>query len=211
MNIGEAAPKLGVDSAALCPASAEPRFTEVWERMQQEPPCSACGQPLRTTGVVRDRVHGPRWFDRCRDSFLATPPILRRPLSQAITDIREAAAEVGLRTVLYTDEDGWQDELRGSICRSARQPNRNGGIFRRLPRDRPKSPRDRRCRSSVRPGACEPRSRFQRPPHGRFGIRSGSMPVEGGDTRMAAGDDLTIGAGTFRSLPSTKGEAWRTS
>ncbi|MFH9067607.1 hypothetical protein ACH4GM_41435 [Streptomyces coeruleorubidus] len=95
MNIGEAARKLGVDAAALCPASAEPRFTEVRERMQQEPSCSACGQPSRTTGIVRDRVHGPRWLDRCRDCSLATPPILRRPLSQAITDIRETAAEVG--------------------------------------------------------------------------------------------------------------------
>ncbi|MFD5134298.1 hypothetical protein [Streptomyces olindensis] len=113
MNIGEAAHKLGVDPAALCPAPAEPRFTEVWERMQQEPPCSACGQPSRTSGVVRNRVLGPRWLDRCRDCFLATPPILRRPLSQAVTDIREAAAEVGLRAVLYTDEDGGQDELSG--------------------------------------------------------------------------------------------------
>ncbi|MFJ4980311.1 hypothetical protein ACIP6X_34155 [Streptomyces coeruleorubidus] len=101
MNLGEAARKLGVDPAALCPAPAEPRFTEVWERMQQEPPCSACGQPSRTSGVVRNRVHGPRWLDRCRDCFLATPPILRWPLSQAITDIREAAAQVGLRGLLH--------------------------------------------------------------------------------------------------------------
>ncbi|MFI7020963.1 hypothetical protein [Streptomyces sp. NPDC050164] len=113
MNIAEAARKLGVDPAALCPASAEPRFTEVWERMQQEPPCSACGRPSRTSSAVRDPVHGPRWLDRCQDCFLATPPTLRRPLSQAITDIREAAAEVHQRAVLHTDEDGWQDEPRG--------------------------------------------------------------------------------------------------
>ncbi|MEU1940576.1 hypothetical protein ACH49O_41675 [Streptomyces coeruleorubidus] len=114
MDIGEAARKLGVDPAALYPAPAEPRFTEVWERMQQEPSCSACGQPSRSSGVVDGPVHGPRWLDRCRDCFLATPPTLRRPLSQAVTDIREAAAEVGLRAVLYTDEDGWQDELGGT-------------------------------------------------------------------------------------------------
>ncbi|MFJ4982046.1 hypothetical protein ACIP6X_43300 [Streptomyces coeruleorubidus] len=57
MNIGEAARKLGVDPAALCPASAEPR-TEVRERMQQEPPCSACGRPSRTSGMPHDRDHG---------------------------------------------------------------------------------------------------------------------------------------------------------
>ncbi|MGK5693277.1 hypothetical protein ACSNOJ_10300 [Streptomyces sp. URMC 128] len=113
MNHEEAARKLGVDPASLTPAPAAPRFTETWARMQQEPPCSACGQPSRTSGVVRDLAHRPRWLDRCRDCFLATPPILRRPLSQAITDIREAAAEVGLRAVLHTDEDGWQDELSG--------------------------------------------------------------------------------------------------
>jgi hypothetical protein len=79
--------------------------------MQHAPPCSACGQPSRTSGVVRDRAYSPRWLDRCRNCFLATPPTLRQPLSQAITDIREAATEVGLRAVLYTGEDGWQDEL----------------------------------------------------------------------------------------------------
>ncbi|MFF8234722.1 hypothetical protein [Streptomyces caelestis] len=113
MNHEEAALKLGVDPASLTPAPLDPRFAEVWARMQQEPPCSACGQPSRTSGVVRDRAHSPRWLDRCRNCFLATPPTPRRPLSQAITDIREAAAEVGLRAVLYTDEDGWQDELSG--------------------------------------------------------------------------------------------------
>jgi hypothetical protein len=81
--------------------------------MQQDPSCSPFGQPSHTSDVVRDRAHSPRWLDLCRNCFLATPPTLRRPLSQAITDIREAAADVGLRAVLCTDEDGRHDELSG--------------------------------------------------------------------------------------------------
>ncbi|MET9524533.1 hypothetical protein [Streptomyces coeruleorubidus] len=45
MNHEEAALKLGVDPASLTPAPLDPRFAEIWARMQQEPPCSACGQP----------------------------------------------------------------------------------------------------------------------------------------------------------------------
>ncbi|WP_157851269.1 MULTISPECIES: hypothetical protein [Streptomyces] len=47
--------------------------------MRQEPPCSVYGQPSRTSGVLHDPDHGPRWFDRCRDCFLATPPTLPVP------------------------------------------------------------------------------------------------------------------------------------
>ncbi|MGW0477103.1 hypothetical protein [Streptomyces coeruleorubidus] len=113
MNHEEAALKLGVDPASLTPVPLAPGFAKTWARMQGEPRCSVCGRPSRTSGVIHDPTHGPRWLDRCRECFLATPPTLRRPLSQAITDIREAAAEVGLRAVLYTDEDGRQDELSG--------------------------------------------------------------------------------------------------
>ncbi|UUA11583.1 MULTISPECIES: hypothetical protein [Streptomyces] len=103
----EAARKLGVDPAALSPAPPAPRFSETWARMQKEPPCSACGRPSRTSGVIHDEAHGSRWFDRCRECFLATPPTLRVPLAQFLEELGEVAADARLPLRTYTDERGW--------------------------------------------------------------------------------------------------------
>jgi hypothetical protein len=110
MNHEKAARKLGVDPASLVPAPPAPRFATTWERMQQEPPCSACGRPARTSGVIHDPVHGPRWFDRCRECFLATPPTLRVPPAQFLEELRHAAADARLSLRTYTDESGWEGE-----------------------------------------------------------------------------------------------------
>ncbi|GGV90996.1 hypothetical protein GCM10010228_80530 [Streptomyces massasporeus] len=58
MHHEEAARNLGVDPASLASAPAAPRFATTWERMQQEPPCSACGRPSRTSGVLQTRTTG---------------------------------------------------------------------------------------------------------------------------------------------------------
>ncbi|MFI6372404.1 hypothetical protein [Streptomyces sp. NPDC050546] len=113
MNGEEAAHKLGVDLASLSPAPPAPRFAQTWARMQQEPPCSSCGLPSRTSGVIHDVAHGSRWFDRCRECFLATPPTLRVPLAQFLDELGEVAAAVQLPLRTYTDEIGWGDEWRG--------------------------------------------------------------------------------------------------
>ena len=111
MNPEEAAQQLGVDPSLLTAAPPAPRFAETWARIQQEPPCSACGQPSRTSSVIHAPPHGPRWFDRCRDCFIATPPTLPGPPSQLVEDLREVAAEARLRLRVHTRENGWRDEL----------------------------------------------------------------------------------------------------
>ncbi|MGW0294737.1 hypothetical protein [Streptomyces tuirus] len=110
MHHEEAARKLGIAPASLSPAPAMPRFAQTWSRMQQEPPCSACGRPSCTSSVIHDPVHGPRWFDRCRECFLATPPTLSVPPAQFFEELREVATEARLRLHTYTDESGWQGE-----------------------------------------------------------------------------------------------------
>ncbi|WP_329324607.1 hypothetical protein [Streptomyces luteogriseus] len=110
MNSAEAARKLGVEPASLSPAPAAPRFAETWKRMQKEPPCSACGQPSRTSSVIHEPAHGPRWFDRCRGCFLATPPTLPASPAQFLEELREAAADARMRLHTYTDESGWEGE-----------------------------------------------------------------------------------------------------
>lgn len=110
MNHEEAARKLGVAPASLTPAPPAPRFAQTWARMQQEPPCSACGRPSRTSGVIHDPDHGPRWFDRCRECFLATPPTLRVPPARFLMELRDAAADARLPLRTYTDEDGWDGD-----------------------------------------------------------------------------------------------------
>ncbi|MFD5341464.1 hypothetical protein [Streptomyces hawaiiensis] len=110
MNREEAARKLGISLASLSPAPPAPRFAETWARMQQEPPCSACGQPSRTSGVIHEPAHGPRWFDRCRACFLATPPTLPVPPARFLEELREAAADARMRLHTYTDESGWEGE-----------------------------------------------------------------------------------------------------
>ncbi|GHD35668.1 hypothetical protein GCM10010313_83250 [Streptomyces violarus] len=110
MNREEAARKLGVDPASLSSAPPAPRFSETWSQMQQEPPCSACGRPSRTSGVIHDPDHGPRWFDRCRECFLATPPTLRVPPARFLEELREVAADTRLPLRTYTDESGWEGE-----------------------------------------------------------------------------------------------------
>ncbi|MFE8965081.1 hypothetical protein [Streptomyces iakyrus] len=110
MNSEEAARKLGVDPASLAPAPPAPRFAQFWARMQKEPPCSACGQPSRTSGVIHDPGHGSRWLDRCRECFLATPPTLPVPPGRFFEELRGVAADARLRLRTYTDEDGWEGE-----------------------------------------------------------------------------------------------------
>ncbi|MGA5363984.1 hypothetical protein [Streptomyces purpurascens] len=110
MNREEAARKLGVDPASLAPAPPAPRFSVIWTRMQQEPPCSACGQRSRTSGVIHDPDHGPRWFDRCRECFLATPPTLPVPPAHFLEELREVAADARMPLSTYTDEDGRKGE-----------------------------------------------------------------------------------------------------
>lgn len=78
--------------------------------MQREPPCSACGRPSRTSGVIHDPTHGPRWLDRCRECFLATPPTLRVPPTQFLEELRDAAGDARLSLSTYTDEGGWEGE-----------------------------------------------------------------------------------------------------
>jgi hypothetical protein len=60
--------------------------------MQQEPPCSACGQPSRTSGVIHSGPWDPL-FDRRREFFLATPPTLRVPPARFLEELRDAAAD----------------------------------------------------------------------------------------------------------------------
>jgi hypothetical protein len=106
MNHEEAARKLGVDPASLTSAPPAPSFVQTWARMQREPPCSACGQPSRTSGVIHDPDHGTRWLDRCRECFLATPPTLRVPPGRFLEELRDAAADARLPLHTYTDESG---------------------------------------------------------------------------------------------------------
>ncbi|KOV95840.1 hypothetical protein ADK65_29415 [Streptomyces sp. NRRL B-1140] len=110
MNREGAARKLGVEPASLSPAPAAPRFAQTWARMLQEPPCSACGRPSRTSGVIHDPDHGSRWLDRCRECFLATPPTLDVPPGRFLEELREVAADARLRLRTYTDEAGWEGE-----------------------------------------------------------------------------------------------------
>lgn len=110
MNHEEAARKLGVVPASLSLGPPAPCFAETWARMQQEPPCSACGQPSRTSGVIHEPAYGSRWFDRCRDCFLATPPTLPVPPARFLEDLREAATDARLRLSTYIDEGGWEGE-----------------------------------------------------------------------------------------------------
>ncbi|MFD5952024.1 hypothetical protein ACFWAZ_38945 [Streptomyces collinus] len=110
MNSEEAARKLGVEPASLSPAPAAPRFAQTWARMQQEPPCSACGRPSRTSSVIHDPNHGSRWLDRCRECFLATPPTLRVPPGRFLKELRDVAADARLRLRTYTDEGEWEGE-----------------------------------------------------------------------------------------------------
>jgi len=86
----------------LEPGPAAPTLDEILARTGIDArPCSACGQPARTSGVIEHPRLGPRWFDRCRDCFLETPPQLQVPVARAVADLREVAASAGVRlTVL---------------------------------------------------------------------------------------------------------------
>ncbi|WP_244207163.1 hypothetical protein [Streptomyces swartbergensis] len=53
---------------------------------------------------------GPRWFDQCRECFLATPPTLRLPPARLLKDLRDASADTRLPLCTYADEDGWDGE-----------------------------------------------------------------------------------------------------
>jgi hypothetical protein len=60
--------------------------------------------------VIHDPDHGPRWLDRCRECFLATPPTLRVPPTRFLEELRAAAADTRLSLSTYTDKRGWEGE-----------------------------------------------------------------------------------------------------
>jgi len=92
---------LHVELDDLEPGPAAPTLEEILARTGIDPrPCSACGRPARTSGVIRHPRLGPRWFDRCRDCLLETPPQLQVPLGQAIADLREVAGAIGARVTV---------------------------------------------------------------------------------------------------------------
>ncbi|CAM5653340.1 hypothetical protein [Streptomyces coeruleorubidus] len=93
MNHEEAARKLGVDPASLSPAPPAPRFAQTWARMQQEPPCFACGRPSRTSGVLHDRDHGPRWLDPMPRVLPRHTAALRVPPARFLAELRAVAAD----------------------------------------------------------------------------------------------------------------------
>lgn len=107
MTLDDALHHLGVDPAVLEPAPADPARAEISARIGLDPkPCSACGQPTRTTGVVYDDAGGPRWFDRCRDCFLATPPATPMSIGEIVQGACEIAAEMGVPLTVITDDRG---------------------------------------------------------------------------------------------------------
>ena len=104
MDLEQAAAHLGVDVASLEPAPAKPTRWDYRARYGLDPkPCSACGQPTRSSGVLDHPTLGPRWLDQCRTCFLATPPRARVPLEQMLADLREIAAEMGVPLTILTD------------------------------------------------------------------------------------------------------------
>lgn len=106
MDLAEAVEHLGVDPAGLEPAPTRPTRWDYRARYGPDPkPCSACGQPARSSGVIDHPTLGPRWLDQCRACFLATPPRVRVPLEQMLADLREVAAEVGVPLTILTDDD----------------------------------------------------------------------------------------------------------
>lgn len=101
MTRDEARLFLHVELDDLEPGPVTPTLEETLARTGLDPrPCSACGQPARTAGVIQHPRLGPRWFDRCRDCFLETPPQLQVPLAQAAADLCEAAGAMGVRVTV---------------------------------------------------------------------------------------------------------------
>ena len=104
MDLAEAAAHLGVGVASLEPAPVHPTRWEYRARYGPTPkPCSACGEPARSSGVIDHPQLGPRWLDQCRTCFLATPPRARVQLEQMLADLREIAAEMGADLTVLTD------------------------------------------------------------------------------------------------------------
>ncbi|MGW1961796.1 hypothetical protein ACWCPD_16150 [Streptomyces sp. NPDC001935] len=87
--------RLGVAAAALDPAPARLRSADAGHRMGL--PCAACGTPARATRIV-DLTDGPHWLDTCRDHMIVAARLTAagRPRTDILTDLREAAAEVGV-------------------------------------------------------------------------------------------------------------------
>ncbi|MFJ9117439.1 hypothetical protein ACIRJO_17995 [Streptomyces sp. NPDC102394] len=96
MTRDEARLFLHVELDDLEPGPAAPTLEQILARTGIHPrPCSACGQPARTSGVIWHAQLGPRWFDRCRVCFLETPPQIQVPLDQVLPHLRKVAAEIG--------------------------------------------------------------------------------------------------------------------
>lgn len=107
MDLAEACRHLGIDPARLEPAPAQPTLADYRARYGVDPqPCSACGQPARSSSILDDPQHGRRWVDRCRTCSLATPPALRVPLSEALADLKAIARDTGARLTVITDWEG---------------------------------------------------------------------------------------------------------
>jgi hypothetical protein len=109
MNHEEAARELRMVPASLSPASPAPRFAETV--------ADAAGAALLRLRPalphqrrIHDPDHGSRWFDRCRQCLLETPPTLPVPPGRFLADLRDAAADARLRLCTYTDEGGWKGE-----------------------------------------------------------------------------------------------------
>ena len=101
MTRDEARLFLHVELDDLEPGPVTPTLEEILARTGIDArPCSACGQPARTSGVICHPHLGARWFDRCRDCFLETPPQLQVPVAQAIADVREVAGVMGVRVTV---------------------------------------------------------------------------------------------------------------
>ena len=104
MTRDEARLFLHVQLDDLEPGPVAPMMEEILARTGIDArPCSACGQPARTAGVIQHPYLGARWFDRCRDCFLETPPQLKVPLAQAIADLRAATDSLGVQLAVLSE------------------------------------------------------------------------------------------------------------
>ena len=118
MDVHDLLAQYAVDPATLDAAPANPTRAQTMARYARhlELPCTACGREgdSRTSQVAVFPAAGPRWVDLCREHTIETMRPWRGPstVTGILADVREVAAEAGVRLRVYTDEDGWRDESR---------------------------------------------------------------------------------------------------